>query len=98
MHVATNPMLSAREKLNNAGVKTEIYRIISFADKPRDIHIAYRYYKNSFCINFQMFLRVNCKNIKNIINIKLDGVQSIEVQTHAGHSIAFNMSLHFLTL
>ena len=29
---------------------------------------------------------------------KLDDGHSTEVQTHAGHSIAFNMFLHFVTL
>ena len=29
---------------------------------------------------------------------KLDGWHSIEVQTHAGHKIVFNIFLHFVTL
>ena len=42
----------------------------------------------------------NAASWSHNINIyrELDGRHSIEVQTYAGHSITFNMFLHFVTL
>ena len=83
-------MVSRVQVQNFSLTNTDLQTVLSA------LHTALRQDTTQQCVAMKSEHETNEKELKNIL--KLGAGHSIECITHAGHSIAFSMFLHFVNL